>query len=531
MNLLSFPFFIFLLILTILYFLVPKRFQWWVLLAGSLYFYGCSGPRNLIFIGITALSTYLAARRIESLQLAQKAELAARKKELDRAGKAALKERYTRRTRRLLILTLVLNFGLLSYFKYLHFVVAQINHLITAFGGAAIQDTWQLIVPMGISFYTFQTMGYLVDVYWKKVPAEKHFGKMLLFVCFFPQVTQGPISDWSELTGELFTEHDFTYHNFSWGLQRMFWGYFKKMALANALGVFVRHLFAHYSEYTGIAALIGAFLYSIQIYADFSGYMDIVCGFCEVLGIRLTENFERPYFSKSIAEYWRRWHSSLGRWFKTYIYYPIAMAKWNQKLGRYMRDHFGKAFGRALPASVALVAVWLTTGLWHGASWGYIAWGGVNGLFIIFSLWMEPIYEGWKQKLHINESAFWWRLFQVVRTFVLVTLIKVLPEVGGLRKGLGLWKQIFTNHTIPTNMHMLVPLYNRSYIDTVVIILATVLLLCCSLIQRRQPARAWMQKHIPYPLRLVFFAMLIILAVYIGGAYTGLTGGFMYAEF
>ncbi len=531
MDLLSFDFLLFLPVLTILYFAVPKKCQWWILLAGSLYFYGYTGWDHIPYIFITAGSSYLAARFIETLQLQHKKELAEKRAALDRAGRTALKEKYQRRTRLVLTLTLLLNFGLLSYFKYLHFVIAQINRLITAFGRVPFEDTLTIIAPLGISFFTFQTMGYVVDVYWKKVPAEKNFFRMLLFTSFFPQVTQGPISVWSDLSAELFKEHRFTYHNLSWGTMRMIWGFFKKVALANALSAYFKHLTGHLPDYTGISALLGAFLYSVQIYADFSGYMDIVCGFCEVLDIRLTENFMRPYFSKSVAEYWRRWHISLGNWFKTYLYYPIATAKWNQNIGRFAKKHFGKTVGSTVPASISLVVVWFTTGLWHGASWGYIVWGGLNGMFIIFSLWMEPVYEGWKQKLKINESSSLWRAFQIIRTFTLLTLIKILPEMGGLRKGLALWRQIFTNHVIPTSFDMLIPRAGHDYVEFTVLVIGTLLLLIADLIGRKQPARQWFCEHIPYFLRIVLLAALIIITVWIGSPYLKSAGGFMYADF
>ena len=530
MNLLSVAFLLFCIVLVIVYFIVPKRFQWQVLLVFSLFFYGMSGIRNLLFILITACSTWLAAKRIQTLTDEQKAWIKANRQTASKEEKDAYKQRMQSARKRLLVLTLVLNFGLLCVFKYLHFVIDQINGIISSFGTAPIDNTFRLIIPLGISFYTFQTMGYLIDVYWKKVTAEENFFKVLLFVSFFPQVTQGPISDFRQLTGELFTEHSFDYHNFSWGAQRMFWGFFKKMAIANVLSGYVQDVFANYSMYSGPATLAGAFMYSIQIYADFSGYMDIVCGLCEVLGIRLTENFMRPYFSKSIAEYWRRWHASLGAWFKTYIYYPIAMAKWNQKLGRNAKAKLGKTFGQTVPASVALVFVWLTTGLWHGASWAYIAWGGVNGLFIILSLWMEPVYNSWKAKLHVNEFSFGWRAFQVIRSFILITFIKVLPEVGTLSDGFGLWMRIFTEHTLPTSRFDLFP-YIKSWMSFAMVCFGTLLIFVTSMIQRRQPIRQWLEEHTHYVTRIIIFALMFILTVYFGYEAVGRTGGFLYEQF
>ena len=257
--------------------------------------------------------------------------------------------------------------------------------------------------------------------------------------------------------------------------------------------------------------------------------MDIMCGACEMLGIRLTENFDRPYFSKSIAEYWRRWHISLGTWFKKYVYYPIAVAKWNRKLGSSSQKKLGKHFGQTMPATIALVAVWLITGLWHGASWGYIAWGGVNGLFIIFSLWMEPVYAKCKNLLHIRENKWLWRAFQTLRTFLLVSFIKVLPEVGSLSDGLGLIRHIFTDFTIPRSFSQLLPFIGITY-NFAVVVFCTLLIFVSSLLQRRKPIRDYFSK-IPIWLRIVLLALLFVFTVIFGVPATKSAGGFMYAQF
>ncbi len=411
MSITSVVFLAFLAVVVIAYWAVPnKKYQWCILLAASCIFYLSTGSRNMIFVLTTAVSAYLAARWMQRLSDTQNTYLKEHKAELTREDKKRIKRRGLVQRRWVMAGTMLLNFGILCYFKYLNFVLGQVGILAGFLSGR--RSFWSpvdLLVPLGISFYTFQTMGYLADVYWEKVKPEKNFGKMLLFVSFFPQMTQGPISNYSQLSGALFAEHAFSYQDYSYGCQRMIWGFFKKLVVADLLSPYVTEIFASYGKYPGITVLVGAFLYSAQIYADFSGYMDIMCGFTETLGIRLAENFERPYFSKSIAEYWRRWHITLGAWFKTYIYYPIAVSGWNRNLAKRVQKKFGAAAGKSMPATVALVAVWLVTGLWHGASWGYIAWGGVNGLFIIFSLWMEPVYGKGKQKLGIREEGLGWR--------------------------------------------------------------------------------------------------------------------------
>lgn len=532
MAITSLSFLVFIAIIIIVYYVLPnKESQWIWLLAASLFFYLYTGINNIIYILITAGSSYFATRFMEYLRLNSKKFLSIHKDELTKEQRKSVVRKCNFKRKSVMIVTLLLNFGILCMFKYLNFLLEQINALANCFTVSASCDlSVNIIIPLGISFYTFQTMGYLVDVYWEKIEVEHNFAKVLLFVSFFPQITQGPISNYRQLSGELFRNHEFQYKNYSYGCQRMIWGFFKKMVIADSLAPFVRESFQNYSEYSGISILLSAFMYSVQIYADFSGYMDIVCGFSEILDIQLTENFERPYFSKSIAEYWRRWHISLGAWFKTYIYYPVAVAKWNRNFGKFVGSKLGSMVSKTLPASIALVVTWFVTGLWHGASWSYIAWGLVNGFFIIFSLWMEPIYQKVKEKMRIDETKKKWLAFQVIRTFILVTFIKVLPEVGTLSEGIGYLKQIFINHNIPLSLAELIPGYGgiSDLLNIMVVILGIGLMIIVSIIQRKQKVRDFIQR-LPKAARWVIYVSLMFMIIVFG------TGGgkenFMYAQF
>ena len=531
MSITSFTFILFVFAVMIVYYLIPRRWQWTVLLAASCIFYLMGGKKTFLFVLITAASIYIAARLMQNMSDGRKAYLKEHKKELSKEEKKDYKKKVQSKRKWIMIAALVLNFGLLCVFKYFHFALEQINAIISMTGGTTITDTFKLIVPLGISFYTFQSTGYLVDVYWENISAEKNFAKFLLFVSFFPQMTQGPISEFEQLSNELFSGHELRYENYSRGFQRMLWGFMKKMLLANLIAPYVNDVFHNYPEYTGITVFVGALMYSVQIYADFSGYMDIMCGMCEMLGIHLAENFERPYFSKSVAEYWRRWHITLGAWFKRYIYFPVAMSNWSRKLAWASRDRFGKFFSDTLPATIALVIVWFCTGLWHGASWAYIIWGLVNGFFIILSLWLEKLYTVWKRALHINESKWAWRAFQTIRTFILVTFIKVLPEVGTLSDGWGLWMRIFTEHSIPHEIHELLPALAANGKKNFCIILAMILLqFIFSLLQRKKPVRDYFAV-IPLPLRMMAMAGCVILIIVFGLSESATSGGFMYAQF
>ncbi len=529
MSIISFTFLIFLFSVFVLYYLVPKRFQWVILLAASIVFYTAGGIQSLGFILTTATTVYIGAIAMQKLAEQQKQYLKENKAVLSKEEKTAYKTKTKKKRKYWMLAVLLLNVGLLCFFKYFHFALEQINAILHLTGATEIQDTFQFIVPLGISFYTFQATGYLLNVYWEKTTAEKNYAKMVLFVSFFPQITQGPISEYDQLSAELFAEHTFSYKNYSWGLQRLLWGFFKKMAIANVLSPWVGDIFQNYGSYAGVTVLIGAFLYSIQIYADFSGYMDIMCGFCEVLGIRLTENFERPYFSKSVAEYWRRWHMSLGAWFKNYIYFPIGMSTWSRKLAKTTRAKMGKHFANTFPATIALLIVWTATGMWHGASWAYISWGLVNGLFIILGMWLEPVYETCRNKLHLSSDIWAWRAFQTIRTFILVTFIKVLPEVGTLKDGVGLLKRIFTNYTIPATFSEWFP-YVTARNTLCMIAFSVVVMFVVSLIQRRQPVRQWMHR-IPVVVRLGIYVVMFLGIVYYGIPASMEVGGFMYAQF
>lgn len=534
MSITSLTFFTFLAIVFLTYYALPKKMQWVVLLCASLVFYLFSGIKSILYVLTTVTTTYFATIVMHKITLSQKAYFAQNKGGLSKAEKTGIKAANKRKRKAVMICTLLINFGLLCVFKYFHFALEQINAVISAFGGAVIPDTFRFMIPLGISFYTFQAVGYLVDVYWEFYEPEQNYFKVLLFVSFFPQMTQGPISEFEALSTELFREHTLDYKNYAWGFQRMLWGFFKKMVVADMLFPYVQDVFSNYSQYTGVAVLIGAFMYSVQIYADFSGYMDIMCGFCEMLGIRLTENFDRPYFSKSVAEYWRRWHISLGAWFKKYIYYPIGMSNWSRKFAQNTRKRFGKHFANSVPATLALVLVWLATGLWHGANWAYIAWGGLNGLFIIFSLWMEPVYASWKKALRINESARMWQVFQIIRTFVLVTFIKVLPEVGTLSEGIGLWKQIFFNHDIPHGISQLMPYIDwsdtRSQMNFLLVVAGTVMMFVASVLQRKHPVREYFNR-VPYAIRIAVLAGMAVIICSFGVQATWEAIGFLYAQF
>ena len=309
----------------------------------------------------------------------------------------------------------------------------------------------------------------------------------------------------------------------------MLWGFMKKMVIANVLAPWVKDVFVNYPEYIGMTAFVGILMYSIQIYADFSGYMDIMCGFCQMLGIKLAENFNRPYFAKSIAEYWRRWHTTMGAWFKKYIYFPVAMSTWSRKLGK-KTQKLGKHFSETFPATLALLLTWGATGLWHGASWAYIVWGLVNGAFLILNLWLEPIYAWSRRVFRIDASKPTWKVILVARSFFLVSLIKVIPEVGTLSQGLGLIGRAFTEHTFTTSFYTIFPfLQGENMIKLAALSCMLVLWIITSVLQRKKPIRDYFAK---WPIWLRVAALIaIFFIIVVVGIPASKEGSFLYEAF
>jgi len=249
-----------------------------------------------------------------------------------------------------------------------------------------------------MSFYTFHSVGYLMDVYRSKYPAEHNFCKYFTFISYFPHLLQGPFSRFDGLGKSIFEMHSFSYDRLCEGCARIVWGFFKKVVIADQLGVVVSAITQHYTNYTGTHIFMSIIFYGIQLYADFSGYMDIMCGFSHILGIKLSENFEQPYFARTIDDFWRRWHITLGHWFRDYVFYPVSMGKVAQQIGRRARGKWGPKMGKLVPGYYALIFVWTATGLWHGASWTFLIWGWLNMLVIMSTMQLDDWYTKIKTK-------------------------------------------------------------------------------------------------------------------------------------
>ena len=404
MTINSFAFLFFFGVLFIVYYLpFVKRYQWILLLAASYIFYGLAGNHNLIYIVITTVVTHIGANLLDQKNGIQEDYVKSQKGILPKAEIKAYKEKIKKEKQKISFVCIFINLGLLVVIKYGRFLAGNIG-LIFGKPNLAELSFLQIAVPLGISYYTLISIGYLLDVSKGKCRSEKNFFKTALFVSYFPQITQGPFSRFPDMAEKLFGKHDFSYEKLSYGCQRILWGFFKKMVIADRMKPMVDTIFGNYQEYSGFSLALGCMYFAIQLYADFSGYMDIVCGCSHVLGIELAENFKRPFLSKSLAEYWRRWHITLNAWFRDYLFYPLSISKAAVKFGRIGKKIFPPSIAKLTPSIFAMSIIWMATGIWHDASWKYVFWGICNGAIIIASMCLEPWFVSLREKLHIKEE-------------------------------------------------------------------------------------------------------------------------------
>lgn len=330
--------------------------------------------------------------------------------------------RIEKKKRMILVLAITALLLLLIVFKYTSFILENMFAIVGLFGVEVSAPVWKLILPVGLSFYLFQSMGYMIDVYRGVCSAEKNFFKHALFISFFPQLLQGPIGSYEMLAPQLFAPHEFDYTQSVGGAQRIAWGFFKKLVIANQIEGVIGVAFVNYMNYSGIIWLIFLFMYAIELYADFSGYMDIVNGSAQMLGITLAENFDTPYFSTSVAEFWRRWHISLGAWFRNYLFYPLLRSERMNSLRIRLKRAGASKLSSIIPTVLALAMVWLCTGAWHGAAWSYIFYGIYYGVFICLDVVMKQPYSKWRKKhMRICKSRIF-KCFQIMRTFLIVVV-------------------------------------------------------------------------------------------------------------
>jgi D-alanyl-lipoteichoic acid acyltransferase DltB (MBOAT superfamily) len=375
----SLDFLIFFPAVTALYFWVPQSFRWLLLLIASCYFYMTFIPVYILILCFTIMLDYCAGILIETSTGDNR--------------------------RHFLIASLVANIGVLAFFKYFNFFNTNLEQLAHAIHWNYPIRNLSIILPIGLSFHTFQSMSYTIEVFRGHQKAERHFGIFALYVMFYPQLVAGPIERPQNLLHQFREPHPFKYERVTNGFKLMLWGLFKKVCIADRLTVLVDQAYGHPALYPGITFLVATIFFAFQIYCDFSGYSDIAIGAAQVMGFKLMDNFNRPYFSKSIAEFWKRWHISLSSWFRDYLYIPLGgsrVSKW--------RWYYN------------LMLTFIISGFWHGANWTYIAWGAINGFYLLFGIWTQHVRCQLAHILGFDRVPQFHKLLQMGMTFALVCI-------------------------------------------------------------------------------------------------------------
>lgn len=392
------------------YFLIPHRVRYIWLLICSYYFYMCWNPKYLLLLLASTVITWLSGLFLEIL-----------KKSGFKGGK---KEPYKKIC---VASSLVLNLAILGFFKYLPFFSGILNQVL-----AFLHISWQapqidILLPVGISFYTFQALSYTMDVYRDEISAEKNFLRYALFVSFFPQLVAGPIERSKSLLGQINEKHTFSIERARSGLMLMLWGYFLKMVVADRIAIIVDPIYENYTAYPGWQLAAATALFAFQIYCDFAGYSTIAKGAGEIMGFRLTDNFNAPYFAQSVAGFWRRWHISLSSWFRDYVYIPLG----GNRKGK-VKKH------------INLMIVFLLSGLWHGAGWHFVAWGFLNGFYQVAGEWLAPVRDRGVKLLKIDRDLFSHKLLRMLTTFFLVSLSWVFFRANSFTDALKILRIMFS---------------------------------------------------------------------------------------
>lgn len=438
----SYYLFIVLPIIFLIYNLIPKKRNVFLFIINLLFFVFIS-RQYVIFLLITIISVFLTAKKI-SLIDSEKEKILLKKK----IDKKEIEKEYKRKKKKFLVLCIILNFSFLFVFKYLVFFFENINLLFDFLNLDANLKIIKFISPIGISFYTLTAFSYLLDVYNGKIKASNSFLEVALFISYFPQIIEGPMTRFSDTAHDLYTCKKITYKNLCYGYQRILYGFFKKKIIADRMNILVDLVFTNYTSYSGFSTFLGAMVYTIMLYMEFSGTMDIVMGTSNVFGINMCENFRQPFFSKNISEFWTRWHISLGLWFKDYIYYPISLSKPLKKLTVKLRHKVGNYYGPVLSGGIALFVVWFLNGLWHGAGYTYLFFGMYHFILILIGNLFNPVITNICKKLKINRENIFYRIFQSVKVAILVFFGELFFRAPSMSVGIYMFKQILFNFKI-----------------------------------------------------------------------------------
>lgn len=526
MQLLSSGFVILWVICFALYYLVPGKGQWMILAVASGLFYviGTGGfPVGLLLTGAGAYACGIYLKQSLGAQGQALSECA------DKEKKKAVKQGFEKRRKRVQILYFVCSLGILLFTKYMVVILPFLQHA----GPSGLRaETFfdRIVMPLGISFYTLTAIGYVVDVGREQCEAQDNFLKLLLYLAYFPAITQGPFHRYEKLQKEFERLHTFDYERMLYGVQRFVWGAFKKLVIADRINLFVGNVFdGGGAAAPGSIYAVAVVLYMLQLYADFSGYMDMALGVSETFDIVLPENFRRPYFSRSVAEFWRRWHITLGTWFKDYVMFSFVMSSPGRKIGKSAKKRWPK-MGRHVTGIIGTMLVWLLTGAWHGRTVNYLLWGVYYGIIMCVSLVLESRYALWKEKLHIKEGKLY-TLFCMARTWVIVFVADILIRSGSLSQAGEIYRALLLDFRLREGIFD-VTSYGLSRYGFLLLFAACLVWLAVSVMEERGKDVRRVLAACPMPVRWGCYygvvLLLIVTGIY-GGSYD--TAAFLYQSF
>jgi len=433
-------FLIFLPLVMLFYHFTSQKHRWKVLLISSYIFFFSISHYLLIYLLLSTFSIHHIGLWLSSLQ--KERDLLV--KEVERKQRKEIKKQYQKKQRFILAGAVVLHVGLLAVLKYAGFFGTNVNVLLNMLHIPFQMPVYSFMIPIGISFYTLQAVSYMTDVYRGAILADQNLGRLALFMSFFPQIMEGPICRYSQTAMSLYEGQPFNYQSVKFGVQRIAFGLMKKIIIADRLNILIKLIFDDYMKYDGGIIAFSAICYTCQLYMEFSGTIDVVIGSAEIFGVQMPENFRQPFFSKSISEFWTRWHITLGTWFKDYIYYPLSLSHPLRRLTAFGRKHLGNYYGPLLAGTIALFCVWFCNGIWHGSAWSYIFFGLYHFSFILLGNLFQPLIH----KLPIHREHWLYKGFQIIRTSIIVCIGELFFRANSLTDGIAMFKKIVNDFTL-----------------------------------------------------------------------------------
>ncbi len=503
--------FLFLPIVILIYNLVPRKIRRYILLIANVVFYYIISGKLIVFFVVSILSIYGGGLLLDYIDKCKEKALTA-----EGIDKKQIKLKYKRIQRIVLIITILFNLSFLFFFKYLTFFSINANRLLRKLRFHHRFKIIKHLAPIGISFYTLSAMSYLFDIYNGKIKADHNIIRFSLFLSFFPTIVEGPIVRYTDTAESLYAGTKPTYDGFCQGYVRILYGYFKKIIIADRLNILVKIIFNNYLQYSGLSIVGGIISYTILLYMEFSGTMDVVIGAASIFGVKVPENFKQPFFAKTIQEFWMRWHISLGLWFKDYIFYPVSLSKPIKKLTSKSRKVFGNHYGALITGLIALFMVWSLNGLWHGAGYTFLFYGMYHFVLISLGSLFQPLIIKICTKLKINRENWLYKTLQNIKLIILVLIGEMFFRAPTVTAGFQMLKRIFTNFlTFKSKEFFSLGLDIKDYI---IVLIALIVVLVISILKEKgYEVRELIKKQNIFVRWSIYY--LLILAIIIFGAY------------